>query len=124
MLNGITSLKNLGYLYFAFAHLTDEVLDDAEINSIRERLHRRAPEMDEKELDILLRNIEHWYNNSAENRQVVIQTLIGEIHFEVDDPALKKSIIEDLESIAKSDHNFSSNEEEFIRALSAAWAIS
>lgn len=123
MSQGITSLKNLGYLYFAFAHLTDEVLDDSEIGSIKERLHRRAPKMNKNELDNLLANIELWYNNTSENRSEVLQQIIADIHFEIDDQQLKKSIIEDLESIAGADHTISENEDIFIRNLSSAWGI-
>lgn len=123
MASGIISLKNLGYLYLAFAHLTDEVLEESEIDSIKERLHRRAPEMSDLDLTKLMANIELWYNNSSENRQDVIRMLVGEIHFEVEDESVKRSIIDDLESIAGADHTISANEETFIKNLSSAWGL-
>lgn len=115
-------LKNLGFLYFAYAHLTDQNLEDVEIESIKMQLLKRSGD-EAINIDQLIDEIIHWYNTSADKRFEVINSIAGSIHFDIKNTDEKKSILQDLVSIGESDSDFSDIEKEFIGRLSAAWEI-
>ncbi len=115
-------LKNLGYLYFAYAHLTDENLEDVEIDAIKKRLLKRAGE-EQISIDQLVNEIIHWYNSSADHRFEIINSIAGSIHFNIQNKDEKRSILDDLVSIGKSDDDFSNLEKEFISRLKTAWEL-
>lgn len=115
-------LKNLGYLYFAYAHLTDQNLEDVEIESIKNQLAKRTGS-EQIDIDKLIDEIIHWYNTSTDHRFEVINSIAGSIHFNIQSKVEKQSILEDLVSIGKSDNEFSDVEKEFVSRLKNAWEL-
>lgn len=116
-------LKNLGYLYLAFAHITDRNLSDEEMEMIRERLKAKDPSVTNEEITDILHDVTHWYNRTANNRAEVVQSIAGMIHYDFSNIEDKKKIIEDLREIANADHVFKDTESQMIEVFSKAWGI-
>ncbi|MBE2279599.1 MAG: TerB family tellurite resistance protein [Ignavibacteriaceae bacterium] len=116
-------LRNLGYLYLAFAHLSDSVLSDSEMAEIIQVLRVRTGANDFEEAQKLMNDVIDWYNKSAENRLQIIAFIAKEIHIKTEDPQAKVAIIEDLISIAKADTIVNETERNFINSLISAWEL-
>jgi lysyl-tRNA synthetase class I len=116
-------LNNLGYLYLAFAHLTDADLKQAELDSIKSKIHSRAPEFTSNEVNDLLEDAINWYNKTADERLKVVNTIASAIHYEIEDVEIKTSILDDLVAIAQSDGNYQFEEKAFVNVLGQAWGI-
>ncbi|GMU86373.1 MAG: hypothetical protein AMXMBFR48_16150 [Ignavibacteriales bacterium] len=116
------NLKNIGYLYLAFAHLTDSELSEKELNEILKQLRKYTAEFSEAEFDRFLEETMRWYNDTADNRVEMVQMIAGKIHYEVDN-VLKESFLKDLVAIAKADDDFIEAEKNLINTLSNAWGL-
>ncbi|MCC6549671.1 MAG: TerB family tellurite resistance protein [Ignavibacteriaceae bacterium] len=116
------NLKNIGYLYLAFAHLTDSELSEKELNEILKQLRKYTAEFSETEFERFLEETMRWYNDTADSRVEMVQMIAGKIHYEVDD-VLKESFLKDLVAIAKADDDFIEAEKNLINTLSNAWGL-
>jgi lysyl-tRNA synthetase class I len=116
-------LNNLGYLYLAFAHLTDANLQESELLSIKSKIHSRSPEFTSDEVNDLLDDAITWYNKTADERLKVVNTIASAIHYEIEDVEIKTSILDDLVAIAQSDGNYQFEEKAFVNVLGQAWGI-
>lgn len=116
-------LNNLGYLYIAFAHLTDANLQQSELEEIKSKLIERAPDLSYDEVTNLLDDAIQWYNKSADERLRVVNTIAEAIHYDIEEASIKISILDDLVAIAKADGNYQFEEKAFVNVLSSAWGI-
>jgi hypothetical protein len=116
-------LRHLGYLYISFAHLSDFDLRPEEIATAIDRLDQYIPEESALNSAVLISDVIHWYNASADSRLQVLNSIAVTFNFELPDRELKKHILEDLIEIGKADHNFIESEKEMIRVLSKVWNV-
>lgn len=117
------NLKNIGYLFLAFAHLTDSELSEKELNAILKQLRKYAEGFSEAEFDRFLEETMRWYNDTADSRVEMVQMIAGKIHYEVEDVHLKESFLKDLVAIANADDDFIEAEKNLINTLSNAWGL-
>ncbi|MBV6512095.1 MAG: TerB family tellurite resistance protein [Ignavibacteriales bacterium] len=117
------NLKNIGYLFLAFAHLTDSELSEKELNAILKQLRKYAEGFSEAEFDRFLEETMRWYNDTADSRVEMVQMIAGKIHYEVEDVNLKESFLKDLVAIANADDDFIEAEKNLINTLSNAWGL-
>lgn len=115
-------LKNVAYLYIAFAHLTDSDLSDEEQNEIERLVTAFDPSIDTAAVEFTLQAAYHWYNTTAEGRLPVVHNIAAAIHTESE--STKSKILSDLVSIAKADKKLDPREVDFINILSGAWGVS
>jgi len=117
------NLKNIGYLYLAFAHLTDSDLSEKEMNQILTLLGKHAKGLSKAEFEHFTAETLQWYNSTSESRIEMVQMIAGKIHYEVEDLDLKEAFLRDLVEIANADDDFIDAERNFINTLSNAWGL-
>ncbi|MCA0388263.1 MAG: TerB family tellurite resistance protein [Bacteroidetes bacterium] len=122
-INHYAKLKNLGYLYLAFAHLSDTVLSEEETGEIKRILSKRSEGTDLKEISSLWDDIVGWYNKSADQRIQVVYSIAAKLNVDLETDIEKGAILDDLLSIANADQDLADNEKSFIRSLAEAWGI-
>jgi len=122
-INHYAKLKNLGYLYLAFAHLSDTVLSEEETEEIKRILSKRSEGTDLKEISSLWDDIVGWYNKSADQRIQVVYSIAAKLNVDLETDIEKGAILDDLLSIANADQDLADNEKSFIRSLAEAWGI-
>lgn len=122
-INHYAKLKNLGYLYLAFAHLSDTVLSEEETGEIKRILSKRSEGTDLKEITSLWDDIVGWYNKSADQRIQVVYSIAAKLNVDLETDIEKGAILDDLLSIANADQDLADNEKSFIRSLAEAWGI-
>lgn len=122
-INHYAKLKNLGYLYLAFAHLSDTVLSEEETGEIKRILSKRSEGTDLKEISSLWDDIVGWYNKSADQRIQVVYSIAAKLNVDLETDMEKGAILDDLLSIANADQDLADNEKSFIRSLAEAWGI-
>lgn len=122
-INHYAKLKNLGYLYLAFAHLSDTVLSEEETGEIKRILSKRSEGTDLKEITSLWDDIVGWYNKSADQRIQVVYSIAAKLNVDLETDMEKGAILDDLLSIANADQDLADSEKSFIRSLAEAWGI-
>jgi len=122
-INHYAKLKNLGYLYLAFAHLSDTVLSEEETEEIKRILSKRSEGTDLKEISSLWDDIVGWYNKSADQRIQVVYSIAAKLNVDLETDIEKGAILDDLLRIANADQDLADNEKSFIRSLAEAWGI-
>lgn len=121
-IQGRRYIKNLGYLYIAFAHLSDVDLSEDEIDRVKEILRERDGDLDPASAQLLIDEILEWYDKTSYQRHTVLNEIIKALHTDVDE-AEKKKIIHELREIAKADEHYLPEEANFINVLSTAFGL-
>ncbi|GAB1348794.1 hypothetical protein MASR1M107_10070 [Ignavibacteriales bacterium] len=122
-INHYAKLKNLGYLYLAFAHLSDTNLSEEETWEIKRILTERAEGTEFKEISSLWDDVVGWYNKSADQRIQVVYSIAAKLNVDLETEKEKGEILDDLLSIANADEDLAESEKSFIRSLAEAWGI-
>jgi hypothetical protein len=121
-------LHALGYLYLAFAHLTDRNLSSPELTTIRSKLVKwmtaAGKELVVEDFNTFVHEVAEWYSDTRDERFNVFQDIAFRIADDSRfDDAVKTQILKDLTEIAVADNQFGENEKGIINLLSETWNL-
>ncbi len=115
-----TVMHDLGLIYVALAHGADADLSEPEIAAILERLGQWQPEMTEKEVRSVLREVLAFYATQPEEKDFGRSVTAIRMSFPIPQ---RLAVLDDLLYVARSDGEVTEHERAMIATLSHSWGV-
>ena len=115
-----TLLHDLGLVYLAMAHSTDDDLSTPEINAIIERLQDWKSGLNEADARNVVRTALHFYANGPDETALQRSVLAIKTHL----PIIQRlAALDDLVYVAEADGHLNDHEKTLIGSLADVWGL-
>ena len=121
----MTPLRTLISLYISFAHLSDDVLDKEEMNSILKKIMEWVPEENPDTVNQAFKEVYAQYHtfDSYQDWIKILKESVSSVRKMFDDKEQILTVLNDLVEIAMSDKKFKDTERQMINICAEKWGV-